>query len=74
MDIAPTVVHMLDGEIPTESDGRVLLDIFSENTAVRLRDVKVREMGLSARTDSTYLNAEEQEQIERQLQDLGYLG
>lgn len=74
MDISPTVVFLMGGAIPKESDGRVLLDLFIPGSEALQRDVQKREMGLSRSTVSTVLNPEEQTQIERQLQDLGYLG
>ncbi|MGD2158282.1 MAG: alkaline phosphatase family protein [Anaerolineales bacterium] len=74
MDIAPTVVHMMGGIIPIESDGRVLLDIFNDKSEVHQRDIQKQKIGLSEMAVSTVLNPEEQEQVEKQLQDLGYMG
>jgi predicted AlkP superfamily phosphohydrolase/phosphomutase len=73
MDIAPTVLYALDVPVPQEMDGRVL-DIFDpayrEAHPVRYADAQERE---SAVLEDTGLTAEEEEQIKRQLERLGYL-
>ncbi len=73
MDIAPTVLHLLGVPVPEETDGRVLLDLFSEDAEPRRRPV-ARETALGGRSGGQAYTDEEMEQIEKQLRDLGYLG
>ncbi len=42
-DIAPTVLHMLGLPVPTNVDGRVLLELFSPSSEPRRREVSFRE-------------------------------
>jgi predicted AlkP superfamily phosphohydrolase/phosphomutase len=39
LDIAPTVLHMMDVPVPEDMDGRVLKEIFKEGTEPALREV-----------------------------------
>lgn len=73
MDIAPTVLHLLGVPVPEEADGRVLLDLFSDNAEPGRRPV-AREAALGGQIVEQAYTDEEMEQIERQLRDLGYLG
>ena len=73
-DIAPTLLHMLDLPIPEDMDGRVLKEIFKENSSPAARDVayqKPREP--DAIPDEGGLSEEEIEEVKRRLKALGYL-
>jgi len=43
IDIAPTILHILDIPIPTDMDGKVLKDIFEEDSDLAKKPIKYRE-------------------------------
>ncbi len=68
IDLAPTILHLLDLPVPNDMDGRVLTEILADARAVQYG-------GTSAghtTTSEGYTEAEEQEVLER-LADLGYI-
>jgi len=68
IDLAPTILHLLDLPVPNDMDGRVLTEILTDARAVQYG-------GTSAghtTTSEGYTEAEEQEVLER-LADLGYI-
>ncbi|MDQ7028785.1 MAG: alkaline phosphatase family protein [Ardenticatenia bacterium] len=73
MDIAPTVLHLAGAAVPEEADGRVLLDLFDEESEPRRRPIQREPVGLAAEAGEAYTE-EELAQVEKQLRDLGYLG
>ncbi|GAP62477.1 hypothetical protein ARMA_0900 [Ardenticatena maritima] len=73
MDIAPTVLHMLGFPVPEEMDGRVLLDLFTEESAIRRRPVTYAATAVHEGAGEAF-SEEDQAYIEKQLRDLGYLG
>jgi predicted AlkP superfamily phosphohydrolase/phosphomutase len=72
-DIAPTVLYLQGHPVPTDMDGHVLTDIFTDEQ-LRLRPV---EQGDAARVDveraAPDLTAEEEQEIEERLRGLGYI-
>lgn len=42
-DIAPTILHMLNQSVPKDMDGKVLVDVFETNSAIKGRKVKFSE-------------------------------
>lgn len=72
VDIAPTAVHLAGVPIPEETDGEVLLRMYTETAVARQREIKWASTYLNDK-DSQILTEEEQAQIEKQLRDLGYL-
>jgi predicted AlkP superfamily phosphohydrolase/phosphomutase len=73
MDIAPTVLHLVEAPVPKEADGQVLLDLFEEGSELQHRPVVQEPAGIGQGAKETY-TAEELAQIEKQLRNLGYLG
>ena len=73
-DIAPTVIHMSGMPVPEEMDGKVLLDCFTEEfkKSNELRFVKQQRSSKTDRPDKGY-TADEEEEIRKTLQGLGYL-
>ena len=73
-DVAPTVLYMLGLPVPEDMDGRVLVELFQPE-ALAARPIRRQGVG-EARAEmpprSPYSEAEARE-IERRLQDLGYL-
>jgi predicted AlkP superfamily phosphohydrolase/phosphomutase len=68
IDVAPTVLHLLDLPVPTDMDGRVLEEIFETPRSVR-HETPGR---IVPRTQKGY-SAAEAEAIEQRLKSLGYV-
>jgi predicted AlkP superfamily phosphohydrolase/phosphomutase len=67
-DIAPTVLHLLGLPVPTDMDGRVLTEMFSDPA-----DVTYTEPSAFSAPEELVLSDEEREQVEQRLKGLGYL-
>jgi len=73
VDLPPTILHMMDQPIPSDMDGRVLVDAFEADFMKRpIRYEKAPHDG-SDGCEETY-DQEEMKQIREQLKGLGYLG
>ncbi len=77
IDLAPTILYLLDQPVPADMDGRVLTEIIP---AARLAEKPVRQTEAPARWDtplgrlnSAGYSAEEEAEIEDQLRQLGYI-
>lgn len=68
LDVTPTLLHALDLPVPTNVDGRVLLEAFEHPTPVRTMDPF--DAGLPSHSQ---LAADEEAEILDRLQGLGYL-
>jgi hypothetical protein len=76
IDYAPTILHSFGVEIPSDMDGRVLEEIFTD---AYLRENPVRVSRQSAGEyeapgESPAMTEEESEEIRARLRGLGYLG
>ncbi len=73
-DIAPTVIYLSGLPVPEEMDGRVLVDCFNGEFLEKnpLTTMKTRDGATAVRARGTY-SAEEEEEIRKTLQGLGYL-
>jgi len=69
IDIAPTVLHILGLPVPTDMEGRVLEEIFSDPVPPRYEEVDNRR----TLQTSTQYTAEEADLIEQRLKNLGYV-
>jgi len=69
IDIAPTVLHFLGLAVPSDMDGRVLQEIFSNSTPPAYERVDE----LKASQTSAEYTAQEAELIEQRLKGLGYV-
>jgi arylsulfatase A-like enzyme len=73
IDVAPTILHLLDAGVPEDFDGRPLLEMFEDEIASR--EVFVRaasdEIAL-AETNGDY-SADEERTISERLRALGYI-
>ena len=71
IDLAPTILHILDVPVPEDMDGRVL----AEALTPELRG-KAAQVGAAATTSTAPVDftAEEQAEVEDRLRALGYLG
>lgn len=70
IDLAPTILYLLDVPIPEDMDGRVLIELFEDAASPGPR--VPREIGSS--TPPVDLTTEEEAELLERLKDLGYLG
>lgn len=73
LDIAPTLLYLLDCPIPTAMDGSVLKKIFSGKV---LDEKQIEETDEYGRSDSRgrQWNDDEEAELEERLNSMGYLG
>ncbi len=69
LDLAPTILHLLELPVPSDMDGRVLTEALASE-----RPVEIREVGPDKEGANAQLSAEETAEVENRLRDLGYLG
>jgi len=72
VDIAPTVLHMLELPVLKHMDGKVLKGIFKKDSEPAKREVKFLERKMSGRKELT-LSKRDEEKIKERLKALGYL-
>jgi predicted AlkP superfamily phosphohydrolase/phosphomutase len=75
MDVAPTLLYLLGLPVPTEMDGKVMLEAFQE-TFVALHPVRYQESGLlmpANRPSEAVYTMLETAKIQERLKDLGYI-
>jgi hypothetical protein len=73
VDLSPTILHMMDQPIPSDMDGRVLVDAFEGEFLKRpIRYEKAPGEGNEGGEEA--YGQEETKQIREQLKGLGYLG
>jgi predicted AlkP superfamily phosphohydrolase/phosphomutase len=70
LDLAPTIMHLLDQAVPRIMDGRVLQEIFTRPSEVTYLEEAADQTGLA---DSQSLSRDEEAQLEERLRSLGYL-
>ncbi len=68
-DISPTLLTMLGIPVPKDMDGKVMLDIFRQTPSVHYTQAKET----TAPSKDAGYSAEEEEQIQQHLADLGYM-
>jgi predicted AlkP superfamily phosphohydrolase/phosphomutase len=71
VDLAPTILHILNVPVPEDMDGRVLMDALSPEMRSKTRQVGAAATATQTRVDFT---ADEQAEVEDRLRALGYLG
>lgn len=72
VDIAPTILHMMGLPIPREMDGRVLKEIFKEESTPSKRSIRYTK-DMKERNRPSKLTKEEEEKIIKKLRAMGYL-
>jgi predicted AlkP superfamily phosphohydrolase/phosphomutase len=68
IDLPPTVLHAMELPVPSDMDGRVLTELFTDG-----RDVSSVDLTLAKQSDESYLSADEEQQIKDKLKGWGYL-
>jgi predicted AlkP superfamily phosphohydrolase/phosphomutase len=71
IDLAPTILHLLDVSSPIDMDGKVLEAIFEQAPVLASRETVAAPTGSSA-PDAVY-SAEDEHKIAERLQSLGYV-
>jgi len=73
LDLAPTILHIMDIDVPVGMDGRVLGELFEEGSEMD-REVRYQDLELSKRdTASAALPEEEEQVLKERLRGLGYI-
>lgn len=73
VDVAPTILHLMNEKIPKDMEGRVLKEIFREGSDPAERDVKYCEPIQSEEIEESELDEDEQRKIKERLKGLGYM-
>ena len=73
LDIAPTVLYLLGLPVPNGMDGKVALEVLREDYAGR-NPVEYADIDLLGRTGGRDLSREDDEDIKRRLEGIGYIG
>jgi predicted AlkP superfamily phosphohydrolase/phosphomutase len=69
IDVPPTILHAMELPVPSDMDGQVLTEIFTE----REREVESVDLTLSRQSAENYLSEDEELQIKEKLKGWGYL-
>lgn len=72
LDLAPTLLYLLNEAVPDDMDGKVLMDIFEKNRE-KLAPVGYSEAGGADEKTSGAYSEEDSMKIRKRLQDLGYM-
>lgn len=73
VDVAPTILHMIGCRIPENVDGKVLLNMFREESEPAKRNVQFEKRAKKLKTRAREVTREEEEKILERLRELGYL-
>jgi predicted AlkP superfamily phosphohydrolase/phosphomutase len=71
LDLAPTILHLLNVPVPADMDGRVLTDALAPDLRARAVTTTEATGYISDKVDFT---TDEQAEVEERLRALGYLG
>ena len=69
IDLVPTLLHLLGGEVPEDMDGRVLTELLQSQ-----RPVIYSHGSATGEAEATAFSADEAQSLEERLKALGYLG
>ena len=73
LDLVPTILHIMDVDVPVGMDGRVLGELFEEGSEMD-RAVRYQDLELSKRDTALVALSEEEEQVlKERLRGLGYI-
>lgn len=72
LDIAPTIMHWLGEKIPNDMDGKVLKEIFKQESEPAIREPSYRKPKQTI-YETKQIDKEQEKEIEQRLKDLGYL-
>jgi predicted AlkP superfamily phosphohydrolase/phosphomutase len=69
IDVPPTILHAMELPVPSDMDGHVLSELFTE----RDRVVASVDLALTRQTEESFLSEDEERQIKEKLKGWGYL-
>ncbi|HLJ67714.1 MAG TPA: alkaline phosphatase family protein [Chloroflexota bacterium] len=69
IDVPPTILHAMELPVPSDMDGHVLTEIFTE----RERAIASVDLGLSRQSTESHLSDDEEQLIKEKLRGWGYL-
>lgn len=69
IDVPATILHAMELPVPSDMDGRVLSEIFSDSD----RKVESVDLSLARQSQDSYLSEDEEQQIKDKLKGWGYL-
>jgi predicted AlkP superfamily phosphohydrolase/phosphomutase len=72
-DVAPTILHLLDFPIPNDVDGRVLKEIFEENSELANKSVIYEKEERVWEEEKEEQSLSDQEKVVERLRKLGYM-
>jgi predicted AlkP superfamily phosphohydrolase/phosphomutase len=73
LDLAPTILHLMDVPVPVDMQGHVLSECFIGSSELAERKTKYIESSSSNIQQTTVMNEEEEEIVRQRLKDLGYI-
>ena len=73
LDLAPTILHLLDVPVPIDMQGRVLTECFASSSELAARKTKYIESSSSSINQGSAMSAEEEEIVKERLKRLGYI-
>lgn len=73
VDVAPTVLHLLELPVPSHMDGRVLKEVFAEGSRASNVDVAYEQTNGAHHGETAGYTAEQEEKVKERLRQLGYL-
>jgi len=73
VDLAPTILHLMDCEVPRAMDGRVLTSLFEPDALTR-RPIRFSDRTLVRGPGGRTFSEEDNEEIRRHLRGVGYVG
>jgi len=72
VDITPTVLHILDTAVPEDADGRVLEEIFDQDSELSKRETK-KQKAEEKKVEEVERTKKEEELVKQRLRALGYI-
>lgn len=73
IDLAPTLLHLFGIPVPKDMDGKVLIDIFKEDSASAKRKVIFSQPEKIKERQTFKMSREDERKVEERLRNLGYL-
>jgi hypothetical protein len=73
IDLAPTILHILDVPMHLYIDGKVLKDIFKKGSSLYHKKIKVSNTFITSKKHKKSFTEEEEAMIKERLRGLGYI-
>lgn len=73
IDMAPTMLHIMDVPVPEDMDGRVLRELFEEHSKLAEKNDDVQKAAYRERQSETQESPDEEEEVRKRLEELGYI-